>query len=232
MNTKKSHFKYYLLFLLSFLLVSCDLPEELTSKVKQQLKKEAKETVAVYVDQVVEQIEDLYPNTENTQTDAIPDFTDTIQEASIIRVVDGDTLVCIINGAEYRVRLIGIDTPESVHPEEEKNTQLGTISSQYTKDTLTGWEKVYLQFDQDPEDSYERLLAYVWMTKDKESVGVNLENMLNYKLALDGYALPMEIKPNLSYKEEIKEAVEEAKKNHRGLWAEESFRLLHAGEGN
>lgn len=48
----------------------------------------------------------------------------------VIRVVDGDTIVIDYNGAEEKVRLIGVDTPESVHPDEEKNTEFGEKASE------------------------------------------------------------------------------------------------------
>ena len=63
---------------------------------------------------------------------------DTYQEATLIRVIDGDTIVVNIDNIEYTVRLIGIDTPESVAPDVyleatgKKNTKEGLLASEYT----------------------------------------------------------------------------------------------------
>jgi len=80
----------------------------------------------------------------------------------VVRVVDGDTIIVDLNGAEERVRLIGIDTPESVHPDKEKNVEYGQIASAFTKDMLEG-KQVHLEFDVQERDQYGRLLAYVYL---------------------------------------------------------------------
>ena len=57
-----------------------------------------------------------------------------IKDLSVKRVVDGDTVVLEKNGYEYKVRLIGVDTPESVHVEINQNTNEGKIASDFTKE--------------------------------------------------------------------------------------------------
>jgi endonuclease YncB( thermonuclease family) len=56
----------------------------------------------------------------------------------VVRVIDGDTLIVNIEGIEERVRLIGVDAPESVHPDEERNSALGFIATEFTKSFLEG----------------------------------------------------------------------------------------------
>ena len=91
------------------------------------------------------------------------------------RVVDGDTLIVTnSNGEDVRVRLIGIDTPESVHPDQSKNTLDGDIASEYTKSLLEVGQILYLEYDVDQLDVYNRTLAYVWLTND-----INLSNIEN-----------------------------------------------------
>ena len=58
--------------------------------------------------------------------------------------------------------MIGVDTPESVHPDAEKNNEAGKTASDYTKAQLTG-KDVQLEFDVQKRDKYQRLLAYVYV---------------------------------------------------------------------
>ena len=57
-----------------------------------------------------------------------------VKEAEIVRVIDGDTLVCNIEGKTEKVRLLGVDCPESVNPDANKNSFEGYIASAYTKE--------------------------------------------------------------------------------------------------
>ena len=56
----------------------------------------------------------------------------------VVKVVDGDTIIVDIDGVEERVRLIGVDTFESVHPDEDRNVAYGEIASDFTKSQLEG----------------------------------------------------------------------------------------------
>lgn len=111
----------------------------------------------------------------------------------VVRVVDGDTFVVDFNGKEEKVRLIGIDTPESVHPDSSKNTAAGVTASEYTKSLLTG-KSVELEFDVQERDKYGRLLAYVYVDG----------YMLNKKLLQDGYAVIATYPPNVKYVDDFK----------------------------
>lgn len=121
-----------------------------------------------------------------------------LDKVTYIRAKDGDTIVVNKNGQEKTVRLIGIDTPESVHPDESKNTKEGEEASNHTKDILQGTTTLYLEYDIEKEDKYGRTLAYVWLNEDTS----NMENMLNYRLVKEGYATPMQVKssPNSKYR--------------------------------
>lgn len=90
----------------------------------------------------------------------------TFQKVEYLRGVDGDTIYCKKNGKEFYVRMIGINTPESVAPKEyKKNTKSGKKASEYTKELLNGKKYVYLEYDKDRTDKYGRTLAYVWLCK-------------------------------------------------------------------
>mgnify|MGYP002627545407 CR=1 FL=1 len=77
----------------------------------------------------------------------------TIQEAKFIRVVDGDTIEVSIDGINYSVRMIGINTPESVASKEylektgKENSAEGKAASEYTKRLLKNQSNVFLQTD-------------------------------------------------------------------------------------
>ena len=89
----------------------------------------------------------------------------------VMRVIDGDTVRIDYNGKATNVRLIGVDTPETVHPNKPVEAY-GKEASNFTKNLLLG-ESVYLRFDVDRTDKYGRLLAYLYRAPD--GLFVNLE---------------------------------------------------------
>lgn len=138
---------------------------------------------------------------------------------TVTRVVDGDTAEITVDGAKRRVRFLGVDTPETVHP--NKPVQFfGPEASAFTKESLTG-KRVWLEYDKNPQDRYSRHLAYIWTAKPKS---INTEtirrDMFNAKMLLGGYAKVMIIKPNNRYAQQFKEFEAEARNLRRGLWAQ------------
>lgn len=127
----------------------------------------------------------------------------------IVRVVDGDTILVDLGKAEERVRLIGIDTPESVHSEEEKNTAEGEIASQWLKEKLNG-ERIYLEYDSVKRDQYDRLLAYVYLSDGK--------TMVQRQLLENGFAKVDIVPPNRKYVDEFRELSKAAKEENKGFW--------------
>ncbi len=121
------------------------------------------------------------------------------------RVVDGDTLIVYIDGVRTRVRLIGINTPESVAQEEERNTEEGVIASDYVKTLMdeAGYE-VWLEYDNERYDQYDRTLAYVYIDYDGEVV------MLERILLEEGYAEAVVYGTNDRYYDEFCTLEEEA----------------------
>ena len=129
------------------------------------------------------------------------------EEVELVRVVDGDTIIVNYDGEKTRVRLIGINSPESVHEDESKNTQEGRDASAFLKEYLADVEYVWLEFDVEPQDQYERLLAYVWMSGEGTDVA---EDMLNGIIVKSGYADAKSYEPNVKYQDEL-EAVEQGR---------------------
>ncbi len=132
----------------------------------------------------------------------------------VTKVVDGDTYKINYEGKEQKVRLIGIDTPESVHPNKEKNTNYGKQASNYVKQLIEN-QYITLEFDISKTDKYGRLLAYVYLENGE---------MLNEKLIKEGYAKVATYPPNVKYVDDFKSLQEEARKNKEGFWKEEIFK--------
>jgi len=131
-------------------------------------------------------------------------------EAVVERVVDGDTIVVHVSGHDERVRLIGIDTPETVDPRKPVQC-FGKEASDHTKALLPAGTVVRLERDAEARDRYDRLLAYVYRKSD--GLFVNLE------LARDGYAQLLTIPPNVAYVDQLRAAVADARHQGRGLWS-------------
>ena len=129
------------------------------------------------------------------------------------RVVDGDTFVATVRNRRERVRVIGVDTPESVDPN-RPDEPYGKEASNFAKHYLDG-ETVRLAGDAEPRDRYGRLLAYVWLRDG---------TFWNALLAAEGYAQQLTIPPNVTYAALFRRLVAEARRNDRGLWAEENQR--------
>lgn len=130
--------------------------------------------------------------------------TDKFIAATVVRVIDGDTIVCQVEDIQQPVRLIGIDTPESDHPDASKNTEAGQIAGYITKKLLTD-KTVWLETDIQVTDKYGRLLAYVWLEKpERISDQVIAEKMYNYIILKNGYATLMTIPPNIKYANQFK----------------------------
>ncbi|MBQ3653752.1 MAG: thermonuclease family protein [Synergistaceae bacterium] len=153
----------------------------------------------------------------------------TVYKAKIERVVDGDTeIVSFVfdDGSKYtkeRVRFLGVNTPETVHPSKPVEFY-GKEASNFTKKELTG-KTVWLQTDVEVKDRYGRMLAYVWLkepsTKDLDNEAAIRANMFNAKLLLDGYAQTMTVQPNSRYSNLFVHFQREAREAKRGLWGKE-----------
>ncbi len=129
--------------------------------------------------------------------------------ATIVRIIDGDTVVADVGGHEEHVRLIGIDTPETHKP----NTPVecyGPEASARLAALIPPGTRVRLERDRESRDVYGRLLAYIY----RESDGLFVE----LAMVTDGYAGPLAIAPNTTHRDEIQAAVDTARAAQRGLW--------------
>ena len=100
----------------------------------------------------------------------VEDFSND-QAYPVLRIIDSDTVEINHDGQAVSVRLIGVDTPETVHPSRPVEAY-GREASSFTKNLLLG-ESIYLRFDTENQDRYGRLLAYLYRAPD--GLFVNLE---------------------------------------------------------
>ena len=146
----------------------------------------------------------ISPSDINKDLKVDPDKLNNLDKVYVERVIDGDTFE--IAGGED-IRLIGVDTPETKHP--DKGVEYyGKEASKYTTKQLEG-KTVYLEYDAEKKDQYQRILAYVFLPDGM---------LFNAKLLHDGYANLLTIPPNVKYVDLFKELAKEARENNRGLW--------------
>ena len=147
------------------------------------------------------------------------------QKATIEYVVDGDTIDVVIDGHEKRVRLAGIDAPESASHEQERNTQEGVLATEHVRALLPVGRVVYLQKDVSETDKYGRLVRYVWLDipSDPKSHEEITSKMANSLIVEAGFARAERFWPDVSYADQLKEAQERAADGGLGvsyLWLE------------
>ena len=128
-------------------------------------------------------------------------------DAVVRKVVDGDTID--IAGGE-RVRLIGVDTPESVDPNRAAGC-FGREASRFTAGLLPPGTEVRLVGDVEQRDRFDRLLAYVYRRADGLFV--------NAELLRRGYAQLLTIPPNVAHTDEFAALARQAREGSQGLWA-------------
>ena len=149
--------------------------------------------------------------TTKTERASWPDPPKDAVPAKVQRVTDGDTFVATVKGRRERIRIIGVDTPESVDPN-RPDEPFGEEASNFAKHYLDG-ATVRLAGDAEPRDRYGRMLAYVWLEDG---------TFWNALLAAEGYAQQLTIPPNVTYASLFRRLVRAARENNRGLWAQES----------
>jgi micrococcal nuclease len=138
---------------------------------------------------------------------------------TLVKVIDGDTIVVNLNNKEEHVRLIGVDTFESKYNKriyiqvnkynitKEVALQLGLNAKENTVQITS--HNLVLDYDKQDRDNYGRLLAYVYLENNK---------MLNEEILKSGNGVTAFYRPNVKYKKQFKILENEAKKNKIGIW--------------
>jgi len=134
--------------------------------------------------------------------------------AKVIRVIDGDTVEVLVDSETHKIRIIGIDTPETVDPRKPVEC-FGLEAYEKAKELLKKDSIVYLEPDpsQGDKDRYSRLLRYIWIDEHSDFGRIMIE---------EGYAY--EYTYNLPYKYQsiYKKAQKESEEEKRGLWADDA----------
>ena len=128
----------------------------------------------------------------------------------VTKITDGDTIHVHIGSSDETVRLIGIDTPESVDPRSPVEC-FGLEASAHLKELIPVGTEVRLVRDVEARDRYDRLLAYVYRVSD--------DLFVNLQMAADGYAALLTYPPNVAHVDDFTAAVTSAREGGRGLWA-------------
>ncbi|HEX6166502.1 MAG TPA: thermonuclease family protein [Acidimicrobiales bacterium] len=131
-------------------------------------------------------------------------------EATVVRVVDGDTIVVALGETAETVRLIGIDTPESV-ARDRPDECFGAEASHRLAELLPPGTAVLLTRDVEPRDLYDRLLAYVHRPDDGLFV--------NAAQVAGGYAEAKDYPPNTTHRADFERAERAARRAGLGLWS-------------
>lgn len=130
----------------------------------------------------------------------------------VVRVADGDTITIERDGKKVSVRMVGVDTPETVHPDKTRNNPRtrsgchGKQASDYTK-ALQG-RRVRLEHDRQATDKYGRELAYVYDGR----------RLVNLDLLAQGLARENGYGHRYQHETRFEAAQAEAKAARRGLW--------------
>lgn len=127
--------------------------------------------------------------------------------------VDGDTIKVLLDNKEYTVRMLAIDTPESVHP--TKGVEYyGKEASNYTCETVKNAKKLEIEYDEnsDKTDKYDRLLVWVFVDG----------TLLQKDLVEKGYAKVAYLYDDYKYTNELEKVQELASAKNLGIWNQEA----------
>jgi micrococcal nuclease len=142
-------------------------------------------------------------------------------EAIVEKITDGDTFSVIFNGRKEKIRLIGIDTPESRRNKrsqlqsdqeginQETVVKMGKQAKEFISTLIKKGDRVKLEFDVQERDKYGRFLCYVYLSDG---------TMLNEIIIRGGYAYPLSIAPDVKYEKKFLDAFKFARENNKGLW--------------
>jgi endonuclease YncB( thermonuclease family) len=160
------------------------------------------------------------PADAHAQSCTMPPRPSGLVPATVVRVVDGDTVVVRLgDGRSARVRLIGVDTPE-VHDADKLRREaenagrdvatiraLGRRATAFTRQHLAG-RRIEMERDVTVLDQYGRTLAYLWLG----------DELYNVVLVREGYARLITLPPNVKYAGTLAACYRAARAARRGLW--------------
>ena len=137
--------------------------------------------------------------------------TGSVQDATLVRVVDGDTIRVIVGGVEERVRYIGMDTPELNLSSMATPEPYAAAATDANARLLAGG-RIGLEKDVSERDRYGRLLRDIWVERD------GAWSLVNLALVAEGYAQVSTYPPDVRYVDVLLAAQRAARDDGRGLW--------------
>lgn len=137
-----------------------------------------------------------------------------LKSAVVERVVDGDTVELKLGGKNEKVRLLNVDTPETVAPGRPVE-EYGREASNFTKSILKAGTKVYVKSDVEERDRYDRLLLHLYLEDG---------TWVNALLIRAGYAQLLTVSPNVDAAAYFKELQTKARSEEIGLWQIQEYR--------
>ncbi|MEZ4533052.1 MAG: thermonuclease family protein [Thermomicrobiales bacterium] len=157
----------------------------------------------------------LFAPVSRAADDVIP--SDAVQ-VELIRVIDGDTIDVDFDlgpGEDRdRIRMIGIDTPETNYSYGNEPECYGEEASKKTDSLLVASSEIWVERDEDPVDNNDRLLRYVWYISEIDGK----VHLLNEQLVAEGYATARYYAPNGLYQDRLDAAQDNAIREGRGMW--------------
>ena len=156
-------------------------------------------------------LDETFANLDSKEIKTVSSTSSDKEIVELVKCVDGDTATFKINGKNKKVRFLGIDTPESVHPYKEVE-EYGKTASEYTCNLLKNANILELSYELNlsKTDKYGRILAWVWADND----------LVQEKLLSIGYAEVKYIYANYSKLDILYQAQNRAKDNKLGIWYE------------
>lgn len=196
-----------LVLLLAYLIYSYLQSNELP-----QFGSNSSPTIAISPVQPIEDIiEEHEPETATQSSQDVAGVSAEKQTAQVVKVIDGDTIEVSVNGKTEKIRVIGINTPETVDPRRPVQC-FGREASIFAKQKLLG-KTVILETDptQGERDKYQRLLRFVF-----------IDGVVDYgeMIIREGYGNEYTYDLPYKYQSEYKLAEQEARTAGRGLWSD------------
>lgn len=144
---------------------------------------------------------------------------DDAERVELVRVIDGDTFDARFLDGQYdgqteRVRLIGIDTPETNYSYGNQPECYGEQASKKTESLLVASSEIWLERDVSDEDPNGRLLRYVWIVSEIDGQ----VHFLNADLVRQGYAEAKTYRPNTTRQSTLDQAERDAIDASAGMW--------------
>lgn len=185
-----------------------DIKAAVTGKT-EETKEETKETAET---KEVSPYQDAHEKFETGQMSQVPESA---VQCTVKRVVDGDTYLVDIGGKETKLRLIGVDTPESVADDEyleksgKENTDFGKDVSNIMKSKLPEGTTLFVVTDVQEMDKYGRMLGYVYFEDGQ---------LIQDYLLSNGYARVMTVQPNVALVDHFVALEQKAMEEGKGIW--------------